>query len=64
MYKDTPFSIEHIGQIEKDLQEAKRTYGSLTRIFLVNGDAFVLKAKALREIAEKIIQLKPPMKRS
>ncbi|MFT5701106.1 MAG: radical SAM superfamily enzyme YgiQ (UPF0313 family) [Desulforhopalus sp.] len=61
MYKDTPFSIESIDQIEKDLQEAKRTYGALTRIFLVNGDAFVLKAKALKEIAEKIIQYFPEM---
>lgn len=61
MYKDIPFSIESIDQIEKDLQEATRTYGSLTRIFLVNGDAFVLKAKALKEIAEKIIQYFPEM---
>jgi coproporphyrinogen III oxidase-like Fe-S oxidoreductase len=61
MYKDTPFSIESIDQIEKDLQEAKRTYGLLTRIFLVNGDAFVLKATTLKEIAEKIIQYFPEM---
>ena len=61
MYKGTQFSIEHIDQIEKDLQEAKRTYGSLTRIFLINGDAFVLSARKLKEISKKIIQYFPEM---
>jgi radical SAM superfamily enzyme YgiQ (UPF0313 family) len=61
MYKGTPFSIEKIDQIEKDLQEAKNMYGSLTRIFLVNADAFALSARRLKEIAEKIIAYFPKM---
>lgn len=61
MYKGTRFSIENINQIEKDLQEAKRMYGSLTRIFLLNGDAFTLKASKLKEISKKIIQYFPEM---
>lgn len=61
MYQDTRFAIEDIEQIEEDLQEAKRTYGTLTRIFLVNGDAFALRAGKLKTIAEKIIEYFPEM---
>lgn len=61
MFQDTRFSIEKIDQIEKDLHEAKSRYGSLTRIFLVNGDAFVLNARKLKEIAKKIIEYFPEM---
>lgn len=54
MYRDVGFSTENIDQVEKDLQEAQRLYPKVKRIFLVNGDAFVLSARRLREIAEKI----------
>ena len=37
------------------IKEAKSIYGSLDRIFLVNGDAFVLKAEYLKNIALKIL---------
>ncbi len=59
MYKDVKFSIESIEQIEKDLQEAKEIYGEVKRVFLVNGDAFVLSAKRLKPIAELIIKYFP-----
>lgn len=59
MYKDVKFSIESIEQVEKDLQEAKNLYGDVKRVFLVNGDAFVLSAKRLKPIAELIIQYFP-----
>lgn len=61
MYKDTRFAIEDTQQIERDLQEAKNLYGTLTRIFLVNGDAFALRAKKLKKIARKIIEFFPEM---
>lgn len=61
MYQDTPFSIEHIDQIEKDLQEAQQMYGTLTRIFLINADAFALTARRLKEISKKIIYYFPEM---
>lgn len=61
MYRDIRFAIEDIEQIEKDLQEAKDTYGSLKRIFLVNGDAFALRAGKLKTIANKIIDFFPEM---
>jgi len=54
MYRDVKFDVENIDQVEKDLQEAQHVYGNVKRIFLVNGDAFVLPAKRLKAIAEKI----------
>lgn len=61
MYRDVSFAMETIEQVEKDLQEAKIMYGRLTRIFLVNGDAFALRANKLKVIAEKIIKYFPEM---
>lgn len=59
MYKDVRFSMEKLDQIEKDLQEAKQQYADIKRIFLVNGDAFVLSASRLKPIAELIIKYFP-----
>lgn len=59
MYRDVKFSIDKMDQIEKDLQEAKQLYGNVKRIFLVNGDAFVLSAKRLKAIAEMIHRYLP-----
>jgi radical SAM superfamily enzyme YgiQ (UPF0313 family) len=54
MYRDVKFQVEKTDQVEKDLQEAQQLYGNVKRVFLVNGDAFVLSAKRLKEIAEKV----------
>ena len=54
MYRDVSFRRVAMDQIEEDLQEARGIYKKAERIFLVNGDAFVLKAKILGEIAERI----------
>lgn len=54
MYRDVKFSVAKADTIEKDLQEAQRLYPNVKRIFLVNGDAFVLSARRLKDIAEKI----------
>ena len=60
MYRGTNFTIENLSQIEDDLKEAKATYGDrLKRVFLVNGDAFVLSASRLKPIAELIIKYFP-----
>ena len=59
MYKDVKFSMESLEQIEKDLKEAKEMYGKVKRVFLVNGDAFVLSARRLKPIAELIIKYFP-----
>jgi radical SAM superfamily enzyme len=59
MYRGVQFSTETIEQVEQDLIEAKKMYGSVKRIFLVNGDAFVLSYKRLKPIAELIIKYFP-----
>ena len=62
MYKDVCFKMEPLSQIEEDLKEAKSIYGSLERIYLVNGDPFVLKADYLKDIALKIKEYFPECK--
>ena len=63
MYRDVKFSIEKIDQVEKDLQEAQQLHSNVKRIFLVNGDAFVLSARRLKEIAEKVHHYLPKIER-
>lgn len=59
MYKDVNFRMEKINQIEEDLKEARSLYGRVNRIFLVNGDAFVLKSNYLKHIDLKIKEYLP-----
>ena len=59
MYANTSFEVESLSQIENDLLEARRTYRSVKRIFLVNGDPFVLSAEKLEKIAIKINEILP-----
>ncbi|MCG8580522.1 MAG: radical SAM protein [Bacteroidales bacterium] len=54
MYRDVKFSVAKEEQVERDLQEAQHLYPDVKRVFLVNGDAFVLSARRLKEIARKI----------
>lgn len=54
MYRDVCFKMEKLEQIEEDLKEARNYYNMLDRIFLVNGDAFVLKADYLKDIVALI----------
>lgn len=56
MYRKVPFSIESMEQIEADLNEASEKFTGMKRVFLENGDAFVLSAERLTEIAELIHQ--------
>lgn len=54
MYRDVSFRRVAMDQIEEDLQEARGIFPKAERIFLVNGDAFVLKAETLGNIAERV----------
>ncbi len=62
MYRDVAFSVESMEQIEKDLVEARGIYPNGERVFLVNGDAFVLKTEKLKAIAEMIHKYFPENK--
>lgn len=60
MYRDTPFAVSPLEQVEKDLSEARcERYRSVRRIFLVNADPFALSAGRLKAIAEKINEIFP-----
>ena len=54
MYRDVPFDMENMDQIEKDLQEAREYVPNITRVFLENGDPFCLSADRLSAIAVRI----------
>jgi len=54
MYRDVQFRAEPLEQISKDLDEASLFYLDVKRVFLENGDAFVLSADRLLAIAEMI----------
>ena len=59
MYRDVPFRVEPMEQIEEDLNEAARRYPHVKRVFPENGDAFVLKAARLAQIAAMIREKLP-----
>lgn len=59
MYRDVQFKMEQIEQIETDLKEARHLYPDTRRVFLVNGDAFVLSARKLKPIAKLIHKYLP-----
>ncbi len=62
MYDDVKFRVINTDQIERDLQEARQMYRKVERIFLVNGDAFVLSANRLKKIAEMVNDYFPECK--
>jgi radical SAM superfamily enzyme YgiQ (UPF0313 family) len=57
MYRDVSYRPVPMDRIEADLREARGIFARAERIFLVNGDAFVLKAKKLKAIAARIIKV-------
>lgn len=59
MYKDVPFSIESIEQIEDDLREVRSLRPDADRVYLVGGDPFVLNYQKLKIIVEKIKEYLP-----
>ncbi|MDF2522444.1 MAG: Radical domain protein [Clostridiales bacterium] len=59
MYQPVCFRKEPLEQIEEDLREARSMYRKVERVFLVNGDAFVLKADYLKAIALKVKEYIP-----
>jgi len=54
MYKEVPFCVAPMSQIEEDILEAAKYYSYMERVFLVNADPFVLSAKKLKEITDLI----------
>ncbi len=59
MYKNIPFRIEPIEQIEEDLREVRSVRPDEKRVYLVGGDPFVLSVDRLTIIAKKIKEYLP-----
>lgn len=59
MYRDVPFRVEPLEQVEDDLQEAAAYSEQITRVFLENGDPFALSAERLLQIADLIHRYLP-----
>lgn len=59
MYRNVPFRVEPMEQIAQDLEEASRKKPDTKRVFLENGDPFVLSADRLKAIAGLIHQKLP-----
>ena len=62
MYRETPFRVSPMEEVRADLSEAARRFPETERIFLLSGDAFVLPAEKLLEIAEAAHQALPRLK--
>ncbi len=54
MYLETPFKVSPLSYVEEDLAEMKAIYGEVRRIFLVNGEPFILSTEKLIAIGELI----------
>lgn len=63
MYKDKKFKIKNLEEVYEDLYEARKLYKSVKRIFLADGDAFVLPFDQLKDILNKINELFPECER-
>lgn len=59
MYRDVKFRTIDLDQITSDIKEIKYIFPKVPRIFLVNGDAFVLSTNQLKNIAQCIIDYLP-----
>ena len=59
MYRNVPFAVESFVNIEESLAEAREYVPNITRVFLENGDPFVLEAERLLVIAERIHKYLP-----
>ena len=62
MYPNVQFTVCPMEQIEADIEEAARVCPNVERVFLEHGDAFVLSADRLSQIAEAIHRKLPKVK--
>ncbi len=54
MYRETPFKVSSLAHVEEDLKELKERGRPVRRIFLVNGEPFILSTEKLVTIGKLI----------
>lgn len=59
MYQNTPFSVSSLAHVEEDLQELASVNPNIDRVFLVNGEPFILSTEKLVEIGKLIAKYLP-----
>ncbi len=59
MYRETPFKVSPLSHVEEDLQELAAHNPNINRIFLVNGEPFILATSKLIEIGKLIHEYLP-----
>ncbi len=62
MYRKTPFKVSPLQHVEEDLKELAEYNSSIERIFLVNGEPFILATNKLIEIGKLIHKYLPNIK--
>lgn len=63
MYKDKKFHLRRMEEVIEDLEDARKSYKYVERIFLCDGDALCLSNEKLMIILKKIQELFPECKR-
>jgi radical SAM superfamily enzyme YgiQ (UPF0313 family) len=63
MFKDKKFRVRPVDEVIEDLEDARRVYGRVRRIFLADGDALALSLDKLLVILGKIEELFPETER-
>jgi histone acetyltransferase (RNA polymerase elongator complex component) len=63
MFKDKSFYVRPVEDVIEDLEDARRTYRRVDRMFLADGDALVLSMDRLEKLLTKIYELFPELER-
>ncbi len=63
MFKDKKFRVRNVNEVIEDLENARRMYRYVERMFLCDGDALCLSNRKLMVILNKIEELFPETKR-
>ena len=63
MYRSKQFRIKDVSRIKDELREFRQMYRTVKRIFLADGDAFILKTDDLMDILNEIKTLFPECER-
>jgi radical SAM superfamily enzyme YgiQ (UPF0313 family) len=63
MFKDKKFHVRPLAEVLEDLEEARRMYSRVGRVFLADGDALVLSDEDLTAILRRIGELFPECER-
>jgi radical SAM superfamily enzyme YgiQ (UPF0313 family) len=63
MYKDKSFRIRPLEEVKEDAREARSAYTDVRRVFLIDGNALILKTSYLSELLDYIGELFPECER-